>query len=53
MTREIGITETTFYRWKSKYGGLEVSDTSSESPRQTSLEHHLGAEAPALRFWAA
>ena len=26
VTRKIGITETTFYRWKSKYGGLEVSD---------------------------
>ena len=26
MTPKIGITETTFYRWKSKYGGLEVSD---------------------------
>lgn len=26
LCREIGVTETTFYRWKSKYGGLEVSD---------------------------
>jgi putative transposase len=26
VTRKIGITETTFYRWKSNYGGLEVSD---------------------------
>ncbi|ACL67327.1 transposase IS3/IS911 family protein [Anaeromyxobacter dehalogenans 2CP-1] len=26
VTRKVGITETTFYRWKSKYGGLEVSD---------------------------
>jgi putative transposase len=26
MVRRLGITETTFYRWKSKYGGLEVSD---------------------------
>jgi putative transposase len=26
VTRELGITEATFYRWKSKYGGLEVSD---------------------------
>ena len=22
----MGVTQTTFYRWKSKYGGLEVSD---------------------------
>jgi len=26
VARKMGITETTFYRWKSKYGGLEVSD---------------------------
>jgi putative transposase len=26
IVRRLGITETTFYRWKSKYGGLEVSD---------------------------
>jgi putative transposase len=25
LCREQGITETTFYRWRSKYGGLEVS----------------------------
>ena len=26
VVRRVGITETTFYRWKAKYGGLEVSD---------------------------
>jgi putative transposase len=26
LTRELGITETTFYRWRRKFGGLEVSD---------------------------
>ncbi len=26
VVRRLGITETTFYRWKAKYGGLEVSD---------------------------
>ena len=30
VTRELcrrhGISEQTFYRWKSKYGGMEVSD---------------------------
>lgn len=26
LIRQIGITEQTFYRWKSKYGGMEVSD---------------------------
>lgn len=26
LTRQAGITEQTFYRWKSKFGGMEVSD---------------------------
>ena len=26
LTRRHGITETTFYRWRNKYGGMEVSD---------------------------
>ncbi len=26
VVRRLGITETTFYRWKSRFGGLEVSD---------------------------
>lgn len=26
VIRKLGITETTFYRWKSKYVGLEVSE---------------------------
>ena len=26
LIRQAGICEQTFYRWKSKYGGMEVSD---------------------------
>jgi putative transposase len=26
LTRQHGIAEGTFYRWKSKYGGLELSE---------------------------
>ena len=26
ICREHGISEATFYNWKSKYGGMEVSD---------------------------
>ena len=26
LAREINISETTIYKWKSKYGGMEVSD---------------------------
>ena len=26
VCRRLGVTETTFYRWKSKYGGMSVPD---------------------------
>ena len=26
VSRELGISEATFYNWKAKYGGLEASD---------------------------
>lgn len=26
LIRQAGISEQTFYRWKSKFGGMEVSD---------------------------
>ena len=34
LIRQYGISEQTFYRWKSKYGGMEVS----EAKRLKSLE---------------
>lgn len=34
LLREHGISQQTYYRWKSKYGGLEVS----EAKRLKSLE---------------
>jgi putative transposase len=27
LCRQHGITETTFYRWRRQYGGLQVSET--------------------------
>ena len=26
ICRKLGVTQTTFYRWKQKFGGMEVSD---------------------------
>ena len=26
VTRRLGISEQTYYRWKAKFGGMEVSD---------------------------
>ena len=30
VCRKHGISSATFYKWKAKYGGLEVSDASAE-----------------------
>lgn len=26
LCRKVGVSDVTFYRWKAKYGGLEVND---------------------------
>jgi putative transposase len=31
LCREHGITQATFYRWRSKYGGMEVSDAQEQN----------------------
>jgi len=38
LTRKLGITEQTFYRWKAKYGGMEVSE--ARRLRQLEEENH-------------
>jgi putative transposase len=38
ICRKHGISEATFYKWKAKYGGLEVSD----AKRLRSLEDENG-----------
>jgi putative transposase len=38
LRRRYGISEQTFYRWKAKYGGLEVN----EARRLRQLEHENG-----------
>lgn len=38
ITRRLGVSEVTFYRWKAKYGGLEVN----EARRLRALEEENG-----------
>ena len=38
VVRRMGITETTFYRWRQKFGGLEVN----EAKRLRELEQENG-----------
>ena len=38
LCREYGISEATYYKWKNKFGGMEVSDA------KTTLRHLEGRE---------
>jgi len=47
LAREYGIAENTLYRWKSKYGGMEVSEAKRlrELEQENSRLKRLLAEA--------
>lgn len=47
LSRRYGIVENTIYRWKSKYGGMEVSDAKKlrELEDENRRLKHLLAEA--------
>lgn len=52
ISRELGISEATFYNWKAKYGGMEASEVKRNKEIETeynrlkrmyaelSMEHH-------------
>ena len=56
ILRQHGISEQTFYRWKSKYGGLEVSDAKklkqleNENRRLKQLVGELTLDNHALKW---
>ena len=37
MCREYGISEATYYNWKTKYGGVEASDIKKKNRGRTNL----------------
>lgn len=47
ICRELGISEATFYNWKSKYGGMEASDVArlKELERENAELKKMYAEA--------
>lgn len=47
LSRELGISEATFYNWKAKYGGMEVSDVvkMKELERENAQLKSMYAEA--------
>lgn len=62
VARKHGISSATFYKWRSKYGGMEVSDLQrmreleQENLRlkrmyaDLSLDHSILKEAPTKKF---
>ena len=63
LSRELGISNATFYKWKEKYGGLEASDLkrlkdleheNSKLKRmfaELSLDHHALKEIMSKKNW--
>ena len=55
LAREIGVSEATIYTWKSKYGGMEVSEAQrlkgleDENRRLKQLVADLSLDKEALR----
>lgn len=40
VCREMGISEPTYYKWKSKYGGMEVSDVKKMKDMEAELSQY-------------
>lgn len=63
ISRELGISSATFYKWKEKYGGLEASDLkrlkdleqeNSKLKRmfaELSMDHHALKEILSKKNW--
>jgi putative transposase len=56
ICRRLGISDQTFYRWKAKYGGLEVSDArrlkqlEAENAKLLRMVGQRDLDIEALRF---
>ena len=40
ISREMGISEATFYNWKAKYGGMEVNDVAKMKQMEAELSEY-------------
>lgn len=40
VSREMGVSEATFYNWKAKYGGMEVSDVKKMKEMEAELSQY-------------
>ena len=47
--RENNISEQTFYRWRRKFGGMDVSDHKKRKHRTTGTSAHPNIGVPVIR----
>lgn len=40
LSRELGISEATFYNWKAKYGGMDVSEVKKAKDLEAELSQY-------------
>ena len=40
ISRELGINQATFYNWKARYGGMEVSDVKKMKDMEAELSQY-------------
>lgn len=40
ICRELGISDTTFYKWKARYGGMEVSEVKRAKELEAELSQY-------------
>lgn len=40
LSRELGISEATFYNWKAKYGGMDVSEVKRTKELEAELSQY-------------
>lgn len=40
ISRELGISEATFYNWKAKYGGIDVSEVKRSKDLEAELSQY-------------
>ncbi len=40
LSRELGISEATFYNWKAKYGGMDVSEVKKSKDLEAELSQY-------------
>jgi putative transposase len=40
ISRELSISEATYYNWKARYGGMEVSDVKKMKDMETELSQY-------------